>query len=816
MRKMLHGIFLFLLACFTLLVAPAWAAEGPPVDGVVVSIHTEQGKKGEELRAYQLKNGKPAGMTTLYPSEERITSAAISPFGNQVALILPGGTVAVVGMDGKNLTELADDALWVQWPASDGGRWVYYMDARDKTTLRRVNVQTKESQAVVTFDHTVDSAAMSQDASPTTGWIVMPGGDSSSYVALYPMARGTGSTFATPEWWQYSNNPHQRLCISPDNTVFGMLGPDGTFLVVGVPAMDDPRAGYRLDPFNYRNRPASWYKEVDWTFNKFATDPHQLKQAVRVEERVGMKQSLFTQPVWAVNHPGWVLFDKLNYTGTPDLGKPPVSSDLLLWDVAAGAHHGIPGNADVTANPAGSFERPVGFWQWLPAEFSLGLYRGKAPYAVSFEDERITEEMLWDFGDGSPRVKGKSVTHTYTKAGHFQVFAEKGTWAKPLREHLTNPAEGLYLADVTVAAPITPTATAYYVDPTHLLVEFSEPVQAKDVQASLDVKIKVEKWTLLDGGRRMALQFAQPITRNDRVHLSGVTDQGQQPLALKNGILPFNIPAWPTNRGELVFLWEDANQCNAIYNRNDAQIRRTELMHDSSDSGLDALGRLQLTQGGMRTNLRLDGHVGVGDLADVTMNSTFSFECTFQPDNLTQQTLRQPPRIVALSSHRPNVSLFMIGQQGNKLLVSIKTDDNWIEDMGQPQTGNPHPKPEERKGYAPYFYGHGPWIEVAQLADTRPHHIMVTYKPGVMVTYLDGEKIYETDRVTGLLNWGFGMLVFGGHHGLSGSSEFWQGGIEGAAMYSRFLEAGEVKSNYQAYSKKIQARDAQVGGGKGK
>ena len=36
-----------------------------------------------------------------------------------------------------------------------------------------------------------------------------------TYAALYPMARGSGSTWAVPEWWQLSMNPNQRLTISP-------------------------------------------------------------------------------------------------------------------------------------------------------------------------------------------------------------------------------------------------------------------------------------------------------------------------------------------------------------------------------------------------------------------------------------------------------------------------------------------------------------------------------------------------------------------------------------------------------------------------
>ena len=790
----------------------AVAAENlPPVDGLVISIRSTEGKKPEALVSHTLKDGKTTTNAVVYQAEDRIISACLSPFGNQVALILPGGTVAIVSVDGKNLRELADDALWVQWPASDGGRWVYYMDAKSKCTLRRVNIKTQVNEAVVTFDHAIEQAAMSSDASPSAGWMLVPGGDSGSYASLYPMARGSGNTFATPEWWQLSMTPNQRLTISPDGTAFGIVAPDGTFLVIGVPAFDDLRAGYRLDAVNYRNRPASWYKDVDWMFSN-AAGAHQLKAMYRVEERLGLKQALFVQPVWSVNHPGWVLLCRQNYAEAPtDSAKKPVSSDLVLWDVAAGAHHGIPSHDNVTESAAGVFERPVGFWENLPAEYSLGYYRGKAPFTVQIDDDRIQEEMTWDFGDGSPRVKGRTVKHTYTKEGRCQIVAEKGVWAKPLRDHLKDPTDGLYFADVTIAKATPPEAKAYWVDSTHLLVEFSEPVQTtKEAQVSLG-KGKVEKWLLIDSGRRLAIQLAEPLTRDDHVQFDGFVDQAESPNALLERSVKVTLPAWPSDRSRLVFLWEDAFQCNAIYDRTNAQIRRMELMHDGPDAGIDALGRMQLGEGGTRANLRLENGIGKGDLAEVVLDSTFSFECTFQPSNLTQQALRKPPRMVSLGSHRTFVSLFEIAQQANRLLVSIKTDDNWIEDMGQPLSGwhdDPkyHPKPEDRRGFGPYFYGHGPWIEVATLKDTRAHHLVVTYKPGVMITYLDGEKVYSTDRVTGPLNWGWGMLVFGAHHGLSGGGDFWQGNLEGAAMYSRFLEPAEVKRNFEIYAKKIGTR----------
>jgi hypothetical protein len=208
----------------------------------------------------------------------------------------------------------------------------------------------------------------------------------------------------------------------------------------------------------------------------------------------------------------------------------------------------------------------------------------------------------------------------------------------------------------------------------------------------------------------------------------------------------------------------------------------------------------------MRANPRSATTMGRGDFADIVLSNTFTFECTFKSDDLSQQELRRPPLIMSLGSHRPFVSLFQIGQQADRLLVGIKTIDNWLEDMGPPMNYMPIP-PKERNGGRTHPYGHGPWVEVAKLPDTDPHHFVVTYKPGAMVVYMDGKQVFQTDRVIGDLDWGFGVLMFGSHHGLSGGSDQWAGRMEGVAFYSRVLSAEEVQRNAEAYAQKMKNRE---------
>ena len=99
---------------------------------------------------------------------------------------------------------------------------------------------------------------------------------------------------------------------------------------------------------------------------------------------------------------------------------------------------------------------------------------------------------------------------------------------------------------------------------------------------------------------------------------------------------------------------------------------------------------------------------------------------------------------------------------------------------------------------------------MAQLKDLEAHHLVVTYRPGEMIVYLDGREAFRTDRVTGDLDWGMGWMMFGTHHGLSGGSQSWHGSLEGVALYSRVLDAKEVARNAEVYAKKTKTRRREI------
>ncbi|MEE8138342.1 MAG: LamG-like jellyroll fold domain-containing protein, partial [Thermoanaerobaculia bacterium] len=97
-----------------------------------------------------------------------------------------------------------------------------------------------------------------------------------------------------------------------------------------------------------------------------------------------------------------------------------------------------------------------------------------------------------------------------------------------------------------------------------------------------------------------------------------------------------------------------------------------------------------------------------------------------------------------------------------------------------------------------------PEVELFEIPSDRPSHVVVTYAPGRLVAYLNGEKVMETDSVQGdFFHWRDYPLVIGDEWGGGGD---WRGTLEGVAIYDRVLGGEEVRENFGRYRAKIAAR----------
>jgi len=344
--------------------------------------------------------------------------------------------------------------------------------------------------------------------------------------------------------------------------------------------------------------------------------------------------------------------------------------------------------------------------------------------------------------------------------------------------------------------PGKPQAKVHCVGNRCLMVEFNETVQlAGKLQASLAGGTAIERSELMDGGRYLMIVTSAPLKGDDALSLKGIVDVSKLHEPLEDKPLKVQPAAWPSDRGGLVFLWEDARSVNGVFHAQSGTLRQFRIARQSGPAAMDRYGRMAPQRGRFGTGFFSQTGKGA-QFADVVAANAFTLEATIQPTDLTQSKPEFPARIVNCSAWHDGDWMFMLGQQKDRLLFSIRTTDNFLNMEGQRVEGDLH--------------GRAPLYEIATLSDTQPHHVVVTYVPGHLIAYMDGQKCFEKD-LTGNLQWGFGELCFGDNH--NGGRHGWLGALEGVAMYSRALGPDEVKDNAKAYLKKVAQRKTIPRGG---
>lgn len=153
------------------------------------------------------------------------------------------------------------------------------------------------------------------------------------------------------------------------------------------------------------------------------------------------------------------------------------------------------------------------------------------------------------------------------------------------------------------------------------------------------------------------------------------------------------------------------------------------------------------------------------DLLKACQNtSEMSVEMTFQTLEWSQAG---PARWVSFSndSHQGN---FAVEQQGHRCLLRLLTS---------------------KADGAGIFQE----IPLFEIPDDQPHHVVVTYSPGNLHCYLDGQPIEVVANVQGTFAaWKSEHLLFGNEW--TGGRE-WQGRLTGVAIYHRAIPAEEAARN---------------------
>lgn len=154
-----------------------------------------------------------------------------------------------------------------------------------------------------------------------------------------------------------------------------------------------------------------------------------------------------------------------------------------------------------------------------------------------------------------------------------------------------------------------------------------------------------------------------------------------------------------------------------------------------------------------------------------------TLEVTLTP---RQTDLKGPARIVSFGRGVGNAN-FVLGQEGRQLVFRLRT----------PETG--------RDGTA-----QDSQITLASLTPGRPVHLVISYRPGELAAYLDGQALPVPQKIQGgFETWEEAELTFGD---TPEGNRTWDGELEGVALFRRFIGAAEARRHYELYEPLLRAR----------
>ena len=233
--------------------------------------------------------------------------------------------------------------------------------------------------------------------------------------------------------------------------------------------------------------------------------------------------------------------------------------------------------------------------------------------------------------------------------------------------------------------------------------------------------------------------------------------------ALGNSIEPSD--AWPGSTDQIQFLWENSRAQNEVFDEENQQHR---LLRGRARYGPQY--QLELGIGYFRP-----GDVDDSLLRGCKKSNQLAIEAVIRSETLEQDG---PARIISFSSGTGSRN-FTLGQDEDELVLRLRT----------PKTGD---------------NGTDPDFELCTVKAGYTHHILLTYRPGSLVAYLDGEKVFSSEKNWGdFSNWESQHLIFGDEY--EGGRD-WAGSLEGIAIYSRFIQETEAKRHYKLYARRLENR----------
>jgi hypothetical protein len=396
----------------------------------------------------------------------------------------------------------------------------------------------------------------------------------------------------------------------------------------------------------------------------------------------------------------------------------------------------------ITRHPA--VDRFPDVWQ-PPLE--LGRHAGEVPLTVSLTAS-ADGVWRWSLGDGAA-AEGAAVEHTWSAPGRYEVVARRDGQAR----------RGLVVA--RPARPPRPLAATARAGGIELAVAFDEPIDAGDARLELASGARIAGLEVATGGRALAVRLAEPLRRPDRLTISGVRDRAERPNTMAPATLELEPPAWPASRAGLVFLWETADAANLVRDPELGADRATTLTA-AGGARLDA-GFAMLLDGG---SFVLGREETPRLRAAIQGSNEVSLEAIIEPGGADGQ-------IVTWASEKA-INLWL-EQRSGRLVFGLRTGARGPE---------AHPR-----------------VELFELPAGRPAHVVITYEPGRLTAYLDGEALVgSAEAQSGFYHWRNVPLTFGDGR--------WRGRLEGVAIYDRVVSAAEAAEAHRLARARLAARRA--------
>jgi len=369
---------------------------------------------------------------------------------------------------------------------------------------------------------------------------------------------------------------------------------------------------------------------------------------------------------------------------------------------------------------------------------ALGDHAGEVPFEVRLEAGE--GDWKWDLGDGTV-ASGASITHRYDSAGVFRVSATFGREVRAGRVR------------VAPAAAPRPVRSELRDGGRRVVVWFDEDVAAAGLEARLESGRTVTGAVVSEDGRSVAVELDRALDRTDRLVLTGLADRAQRPNAAPSLVIDLDPPLWPSNESDMALLWQTAAAANLVRDRA-AGVDRAPTLKSNGRATLDHAFAMDLSGG----TFTADGESSRLVISELQRANEMSLELTL------------------ISSGSSDGQIVSLGGSGRKALV--------LSQRGNTLVFRTRSRRNRTKQWSPA-------VELFEITSGRAVHVVVTYRPGLLSAYRDGELVLESSEIQGdFFQWERGDLILGGD---------WQGTIEGLAVYGRVLEAAEVEENAARY-----------------